>query len=299
MTPLKILGPPRSGRKVLTEKQCLEELSNWSKQSKKDVLPKAPNTRDSTDPAAQAIPSLKNHPYFIAPGRFKVGTIEIEISSYRFLDLELPMGSWEFLELSADLISKNLTFDEWGSFNQSSFPKGVMPADIRYGLMTVCYLNRDKQGLKEVIADIKNDIWLPDANTDTPHNSTKLTYINNCEAWIIPGAGWKAGHPFQCVYKGFVAGPNSSIGTSKDNFVGPALECVLGEDDPKRCASVLAWASESRPARLWRYPITMSDQFGVLFDTEDRWADLSFYEDLSVPRKARAVRADPNYFSRK
>lgn len=303
MTHAKILGPPRSGKKVLTEQEFFEQMSGYEKDADSDAQVVEPTLESNKQPAIAPTPS--NGPsYFVAPGRFEIGGITPEKNTFIFHDLELPMGSWKELIVSRNYMSGSPTsIDCWtavisnigGALGKLN---GLPPADIRYGLMAACYLKKSKKGLRGKIETIKYGMFVPDSKAPFAHNATIIHYSPGL---VIPGAGWPQDHPFAYKYAiPAITGRCNFINKNscaQDRTVSLALEEVLGENDPMRCKRVLEWAMDAKPAMLKR-PFGTQDTRIVLFDVREE-ACFTIDESPKSQCHARLLHADPDHYERK
>jgi len=264
MNPIQILGPPRNCRQVKSKEQVIAEIEAWSKieQSQEKILPaqaqgKSSQPQVSVPPLVPGVvPNLARftHPYFILPGRFDVGSISKQFDDFVFHDLVLPMGCWKELTLYGNMSTQSLSFDDWASACLNQNPNGMMPADVRYGLMAVCWKYQDDPILKHTVEAIQSEIFRKDF-VSCPLNSTSIFYRHDNSALVSHGAGWHIGHPFNCEYEADVAGRDAFINKNSarsDSSIGSTLEKLLGEDDPVRCKTVLEWSSGLKVARLLR-----------------------------------------------
>ena len=323
MNNFHILQGTRMGRKVLTEAEFFEQLekdrleadevevikkkhSGYKRKTSKKrgaryVLP-TPEEVLVGPSSSQTNPSSSPHPYFIAPGRFLVGDIQKLGNVYVFHDLELPMGSWNRLDLSVDLVGgPTREFDDWAMYTQVSLVKGVMPIDIRYGLMTVCYLNRRKKSLKTIIEHINEHVWFTDA-ISIPYNSTRVIYRRNDGALITPGVGWDQSHPFNVTYEANIAGKSSQIGkmyATSDPSIYSALEGLLGENDAQRCALTLRWSMGINDPWLIRLDKNDFDARTAVFGIRGKCPELITDRPKMYAECARAIVADKQYFSKR
>ncbi len=296
------LKPIGYGKKILSVEEALKGLEGYQP----PAAPPGATTPDSEVKGVEPTTSdpATNNSYFVKPGRFSVGGIKQVGEDFVFYDVELPMGSWKELTLKGKLFhGKSRDFNDWAKVTASSQPTGVMPADIRYGLMTICYLKQKTSKLKDIITTIHTDILIPDAKTHYPHNATRIDYIANQQAQILVGAGWHSTHPFCVSYQASIAGPHLVIGKQEavaDTTLTPALEGLLGENDPDRVKKVIEWSMNKTPAKLWRLNTTESDKRVVVFGvSSDDYAgiDASGYDYDLWP--ARGVNADAKNFCKK
>ena len=304
MNQISALGPPRTGKKVLTKEEFFEEMKNWQKIE--PTILETPNQATTTtpDPTQTVIPTRAgSQSYFQKLGRFNLGSITKKGQDYVFHDLELPMGYWTELTLYSQLLPGDpRTFDAWAEVTKNNQPTGVTPADIRYALMTVCYLNKNKPQLKPIIQEIHSSILTPDAKTHYPHNSTKIEYRAKAPAIITPGNGWPINHPFSAQYEANISGLNSEISNAtalQDPTIQSALEDILGENDPNRCKQVIEWAMNTKPAKLWRCNQDHTGHRVLVFGVYVGYANIGANDGDLNHRPARAVNADAKNFHTK
>lgn len=298
MTQVSILGPPRNGRKVLTEKECLEDIASWPrKQGKSTDAPilKSKTIRASPKKSSRSVKRSAND-YFLYPGRFEVGSIDESQDFFVFRDLKLPMGSWKELGLCPyiDDTSKK-AFEDWDELNDMDL--GMPPADIWYGLAAVCYLNKDKWDLA---SQIQTRVFVPDTLNFHPYTATQVCHRENAPDLVKVGFGWGSKHPFRTEYYARIGGSNNVIvdpTVRADASMESALLGLIGENDPGRCKKVLEWAMGSSPALFFRD--FDSPQSPVTFYRHDRtFPALNATSDGKIQRPRRLILADPSDYSR-
>lgn len=320
MTQFSILGPPLHGRRVKSEKEVLEEIAlaefearnnpqtvlvpdSPPSDSPKQVAaaPTLPPRHQSTPKPSIQIPLSTPNSYFIAPGRFALKDISLRGIDYVFHGLKLPMGSWKELVLdSGSIMFSPRTFKEWETYTSDHKTRGVIPADVLYGLMAVCYLNRARKGLVSVIRDIKSRIFYEDANTRFPLTSTAVRYNISLPASVNPGAGWPISHPFNNRYDASIAGQDSFLdrGSITSNpSVASAIKGLLGEDDLCRFRFVLGWAMGATPVLLSRNCTPgYGDHWAEFYTSTKPYSVLRITPEDNKPHAARCVAADPKYY---
>lgn len=166
--------------------------------------------------------------------------------------------------------------------------------------MTVCYLNRKKKPLKQVIESLIRQVWHPDVQ-DGAINSTRVTYREKNSALINPGVGWGQYYPFHVQYESQIAGGFSQIGrkyATSDRSLYSALEGLIGENDPERCAQVLMWSSGYPNPCLTRIDKVNRGICNVVIGIHGNCPELIADFSMTKEKPARAILADTQYFTK-